>query len=259
MNQEPYRKAPMQNMQWKSEPRFAGYVPDHVEICDIHGEFVLSLKNPKTGDRIYIRHSDLCPSCLRQREANRLFISADVPMRFIDCSFENYETETAEQKAVLNRCMKYASEFEKMRDSCTNLLLCGDIGTGKNHLATAILRRATELGYSALRIKAQRYLDAYWGKNFDAREGWLKKLSAIDLLWIDEIGRSSSSKSSQNVFFEIIDSRYESKCPTIVTTNYNREQLISEDMLGEAAYDRLTQGKSIRLTLKWESYRTKAS
>jgi DNA replication protein DnaC len=220
--------------------------------CATHGQYPLNMQDAHGGERWYPQG---CPVCHRQAQAARLLEASNIPKRFADCDFGNYEASTEEQQRVLRRCESYASEFGKYRDAGACLLLCGRPGTGKNHLATAISRRLLQDGYCVLRIKASQYLDAYWSKSFDEREAWLKGMAAVDLLMMDEIGRSSNAKSAQDAFFRLLDARYEAQLPNLLATNLNREDLI--EVLGEATYDRLTQGGSIRLTFDWDSYRAK--
>ena len=159
------------------------------------------------------------------------------------------------QQKVLARCQSFAEEFNRYRAAGACLLLCGRPGTGKNHLATAISKRLLADGYSVLRVKAAQYLDAYWSKSFEERETWLQRMAVVDLLMIDEIGRSSNAKSAQDAFFRLLDARYEAQLPSLIATNLNRDELI--EVLGEATYDRLTQGGSVRLTFGWDSHRPK--
>lgn len=197
-----------------------------------------------------------CQKCQADRSARALFDKCNIPKRFEQCTFENYITSTPEQRKVLDRCISYASDFDRTMDLGTCLLLCGNPGTGKNHLATAIMKNVGASGKTALRVKASQYLDAYWSKGFGEREAWLDGLADVDLIMIDEIGRSSDKKAAQDAFFRLIDMRYEKQKPSLLTTNLNREDLIQT--LGEAAYDRLTQGGSVRLTLEWTSHRREA-
>jgi DNA replication protein DnaC len=220
--------------------------------CENHGEYPANAQDERGHERWFPVG---CPTCKRQQNAMRLLAESNIPKRFADCDFENYDAATEEQQRVLKRCEKYANEFTKFRDDGACLLLCGRPGTGKNHLATAISKRLLSAGHSVLRVKASQYLDAYWSKAFDERESWLKGMAAVDLLMIDEIGRSSSAKAAQDAFFRILDARYEAQLPSLLATNLNREDLI--DVLGEATYDRLTQGGSIRLTFDWDSHRAR--
>lgn len=227
------------------------FVAQHGE-CNTHGKYPMNMQDEHGCER-WIPPG--CPICRKQENAIRLLAASNIPKRFIDCDFGNYEAVTDEQQRALRRCETYAREFDKFRDAGACLLLCGRPGTGKNHLATAISRRLLADGYSVLRIKASQYLDAYWSKGFDEREAWLKGMAAVDLLMIDEIGRSSNAKSAQDAFFRLLDARYEAQLPNLLATNLNRDELI--EVLGEATYDRLTQGGSIRLTFDWDSFRSK--
>lgn len=220
--------------------------------CETHGQYPLNMQDERGLERWF---SNGCPTCRRQENAARLLAASNIPKRFVDCDFGNYEATTEEQQRVLKRCEVYARDFVKFREAGACLLLCGRPGTGKNHLATAIGKRLLNDGYSVLRVKASQYLDAYWAKSFEEREAWLKGMAAVDLLMIDEIGRSSNAKSAQDAFFRLLDARYEAQLPNLLATNLNREELI--EVLGEAAYDRLTQGGSIRLTFDWDSVRPK--
>lgn len=218
--------------------------------CETHGRYQINVQS-ETGVRFLAAH---CPVCFKQRTAARLLTESNITPRFAECDFDNYVvTHGAKQEKVLNSCRSFADGFEKNHKSGSCLLLCGNPGTGKNHLATAICKQVMKSGYSVLRVKASQFLDMFWAKGFDEREKWLSELAKVDLLFFDEIGRSSETKNSQDAFFRLIDARYEAVLPTIIATNLNREELI--EVLGEAAYDRMRQGGSTRLTFDWESGR----
>ncbi len=235
----------------KPTPTPRPFVPQFAE-CETHGQYPMNMQDERGGERWFPTG---CPICRKQENAARLLAASNIPKRFVGCDFDNYEASSDEQQRVLRRCEVYAREFGKYRDAGACLLLCGRPGTGKNHLATAISRRLLADGYSVLRIKASQYLDAYWSKGFDEREAWLHGMASVDLLMIDEIGRSSNAKSAQDAFFRLLDARYEAQLPNLLATNLNREELI--EVLGDATYDRLTQGGSVRLTFDWDSFRAK--
>lgn len=231
---------------------YINFIPEF-DSCEIHGQFPLNMQDESGVVRSF-RHG--CPACFKLENTSRLLGKSNIPKRFVSCDFDNYRIATESQKKVLEKCRSFAENFQRYHKTGACLLLCGRPGTGKNHLATAISKRLLSDGYSVLRIKASQYLDAYWAKSFDEREGWLSDMAKVDLIMIDEIGRSSNAKSAQDAFFRLIDARYEAELPTMLATNLNRDELI--EVLGDATYDRLTQGGSIRLTFDWESYRSKA-
>lgn len=220
--------------------------------CEVHGSYPLNMQDERGHVRWY---PPVCPKCREQSRASDLLASSNIPPRFAGCEFSNFDAETEAQQKVLARCQSFAEEFNRYRAAGACLLLCGRPGTGKNHLATAISKRLLADGYSVLRVKAAQYLDTYWSKSFEERETWLQRMAVVDLLMIDEIGRSSNAKSAQDAFFRLLDARYEAQLPSLIATNLNRDELI--EVLGEATYDRLTQGGSVRLTFGWDSHRPK--
>lgn len=220
-------------------------------VCEIHGKY----PRYKTGSDGVNRAIPTCEKCRKAKRIERSLGRTNTPKRFYKCTFDNYITTTHEQGIALNQCRTYAENFIDHKSNGTCLILCGDPGTGKNHLATAIIKHVIKDHYTAERIKATEYLDKYWGKSFSEREELIKSISDIDLLMIDEVGRSSNAKAAQDAFFRLIDARYEAQLPTLIATNLNRDGLI--EVLDTAAYDRLRQG-GVLLTFSWESYRKKA-
>lgn len=221
--------------------------------CDTHGQYP---SNMQDANGVVRSHKPGCPSCFKLENTARLLGKSNIPKRFMGCDFDNYDTSTDVQRTALDQCKSFAENFATHRKNGACLLLCGRPGTGKNHLATAISKKLLSDGFSVLRVKASQYLDAYWAKSFEDREGWLNEMAKVDLIMIDEIGRSSNAKSAQDAFFRLIDARYEAQLPTMIATNLNRDELI--EVLGEATYDRFRQGGSMRITLDWESYRPNA-
>ena len=222
------------------------------ENCELHGKFAVNVRDEKGNVRYF---APGCPACRNQRNVEQLLKISAQPKRFLHCTFENFLCETSAQEVVRMYCMEYAKGFKGFCSLGASLLLCGSSGTGKNHLSFAISKQILLDGFSVLRIKAAQYLDAFWGKSFEDREHWLEELAGVDLLVIDEIGRSSNAKAAQDAFFRLIDMRYENMLPCLLTTNLNRDDLIGT--LGAATYERLKENGSRRLTLAWDSYRSK--
>ena len=194
-----------------------------------------------------------CPQCRAERNASRLMSESNMPARFADATFESYEATDAKQARVLSVCRDYADNFATYRKQGRCLVMCGNPGTGKNHLATAIFKTLNAAGFTALRVKASEYLDAYWAKEFKERDEWLRGMFRVDLLIVDEVEKCSKTENARNAMFRLIDGRYEAMAPTMVITNQSRAELV--ETLGDPAYDRLNEGGSQRLVFDWQSRR----
>lgn len=226
-------------------------LPETAE-CATHGAYLVrSIAN----GAVFAHNPGGCPKCLADARADRLLASSNIPARFADCHFHTYVADTEQQRRVLKACERYAFDFPAHLAAGRGLILVGKPGTGKNHLATAICKVVQGKHFTVLRVKAAEFLDAYWGSEFKEREAWLRELASVHLLILDEVGRTSSTANAQNAFFRLIDARYEAVRPTMILSNLDRSGLISE--LGDAAYDRLTEAGTQRLTFDWESSRSK--
>jgi DNA replication protein DnaC len=145
-------------------------------------------------------------------------------------------------------------EFVDRRES---VILVGNPGTGKTHLATALAAQACRRGK---RVRFYRVTELVT-QLLEAREERLLlrlkgQLSRLDLLVLDELGYVPASKTGAELLFDVISTAYE-RTSVVITTNLPFEQwtevLGSERLVG-ATLDRLTHRCHI-LEATGESYR----
>lgn len=151
-------------------------------------------------------------------------------------------------------------DFESLRflETNSNIILIGNSGVGKTHLATSIGIAAAKKRVSTYFIKCQDLIEqlkkAYWENKLDSR---IKHFSKYKLLIIDEIGYLPIGEQEAKMFFQLIDRRYEKKS-TIVTSNINLSdwnQIFVDNMLASAILDRLVHHSNI-VNILGNSYRT---
>jgi DNA replication protein DnaC len=144
-------------------------------------------------------------------------------------------------------------------DNRENILLVGNTGTGKTHLATALaieacgrgkrvrFWRVTELITQLMEAREERTLTRLKGQ-----------LTKLDLLVLDELGYVPASKLGAELLFDVISTAYE-RTSLIITTNLPFEQwveVLGSERLTGAALDRLTHRCHI-IECNGESYRLK--
>jgi len=100
-----------------------------------------------------------------------------------------------------------------------NIVFIGSTGVGKTGLAIGLLLKALQNGYRALFIKAPDLFDEMYASLADrSTPKYIRRLSRIDVLAIDEMGYLTIRPEQANVFFRLMEERYTRK-PTILTTN----------------------------------------
>lgn len=194
-----------------------------------------------------------------QREALEHKIGrACIPPRFVERTFDNYIAETSGQQRALAVCREYAENFMEHRKEGRGVLLLGNVGTGKTHLAAAIANHVIRHTKStALYITVSQIIRHVKG-SFD-REAEYSESDAYQhfgepgLLIIDEIGVQNATEFELTVMFEVINWRYEEMRPTIVISNRGIADL--PKYLGDRVIDRLRENGGKLVVFDWDSAR----
>ncbi|OBX09586.1 hypothetical protein QV08_01205 [Gallibacterium salpingitidis] len=243
----------------------------NVVHCQKHGDY-RSVKTVFEAPYLNIASETKCPHCLQEEidqvkarilaHENALIAdlkkSAQIPPRFENCHLNNYEVLNDGTKKALMLATRYTEKWLDRLAKGGGLIFCGKPGTGKNHLACAIANEIIEqyqakvLLSTALRIV--RDIKTSWNRDSTKTEDELIKYYAKkDLLIIDEIGVQFGSEAEKIILFEIINTRYENRLPTILISNLSVNEL--SDYIGERVLDRMMEGQGAIVAFDWESYR----
>ena len=138
-----------------------------------------------------------------------------------------------------------------------NVILVGNSGTGKTHLAIAAGIAACEKGYSVhFRTAAGIINDLKEAKNELRLSKYEKKFRKTDIVIIDELGYISFDAEGAELLFQFLALRYENKS-TIITTNLTFSdwiQVFHDKAITAAILDRVTHHAMI-LNMSGQSYR----
>jgi DNA replication protein DnaC len=108
-------------------------------------------------------------------------------------------------------------------------VLLGGYGSGKTHLAAAIANQALTLGRQALFIVVPDLLDhlrsAYAPTSDTGLDERMEAIREAPLLILDDLGAHHSTPWAQEKLFQIINHRYNSRLPTVVTSNQQFEEM----------------------------------
>jgi DNA replication protein DnaC len=194
----------------------------------------------------------------QQRVIEKLMGRSGLNTRFLECSFDNYVVEHAEQGHAVELAKRYVDKFADLLTTGKGFLFLGTPGTGKNHLASAMANALMRRRYSVVLISAMdlfaRLRMSYNDKSL-SEEKLISEFMRPQLLIIDEIGLQRGSLDELLWLTRIIDKRLYGRRPTGFITNLNRDGL--HELLGERAYQRLQDAASVAVPFNWPSYRGK--
>jgi DNA replication protein DnaC len=174
--------------------------------------------------------------CTQGDRADRALARARVPERYRHCDFENFETDneieniSREQLAAWNRSLaqakliveRFAQEFPLSSEH--GLLLMGSCGVGKTHLAVAALKQIILRGHSGLFYDYRELLkeiqDSYNPESPFTEMSVLEPVLKTELLVLDDVGSSKPSPWALETVGHILNTRYNDKRVTLLTTNY---------------------------------------
>ena len=136
----------------------------------------------------------------------------------------------------------YVEQFPEMLKSGAGLLLWGGVGTGKTFLAACVANALLDRSIPVLMPVTGELLNQLMGIYPSERNAFLKSLNAYSLLILDDLGMEHSSEFAMTQMFNIVDGRYRTGKPLIVTTNLTLQELKHPPDLAHARiYDRLLE------------------
>lgn len=154
--------------------------------------------------------------------------------------------------------LKHLSSLKFIKDS-QNVILSGNCGTGKTHIAIALGIKACLEGYKVLFTTVPLFITQLKElKSTKNLRGYQNKLSKYDLVILDEFGYISSDKEGAELLFTHISLRAGQKS-TIITTNLSFDrwgEIFGDPVMTAAMTDRLTH-KSYVVNMNGNSYRMK--
>ena len=172
----------------------------------------------------------------KQMEIEHLKTSGLQDKSLYDYTFAKDNGSNPEMKLAHN----YVSNWEEMKANASGLLIWGDVGTGKSFFAGCIANALLEKGVPVLMTNFSRILNTLTGMHFEDRNQFIHSLNRYSLLIIDDLGIERNSDFALEQVFNVIDSRYRSGKPLIVTTNLTLDDLRNpEDTAHSRIYDRL--------------------
>lgn len=178
--------------------------------------------------------ASLCPKCETIKRNIKLYNSARVPNNYVYSKLEDKDKDEHNLTIfhLLNTILKLPSRGQGREaslvipdssDSKWGLVVMGKPGTGKTHLMTGFIYKATlEYGFSCLFQDFTALLSSL-KDGYSQGKSDLEIIAphlSVDFLVIDEMGKGRNTEWELSILDTLISTRYNSNKPILVTSNY---------------------------------------
>lgn len=184
---------------------------------------------------------------------NSLRASSLMDAKFYEATFEHFEC-TKENSRNLKLCKRYATAFDKMLSNNQGLLMWGGVGTGKTFAASCIANYLLEQKVPVVMTSFIKLIEIIQ-KGDEEADRIINRLNRAKLLILDDLGAERSTEFALEKVYNIVDSRYRSNLPMIITANITLQEMKDEsnirlsriyDRIFEVCYPMQFTGKSWR-------------
>ena len=138
----------------------------------------------------------------------------------------NNENSRENMQDVYNHCIEFTRRFP----DCSSLLMMGDAGLGKTHLALAIANDIIRRGYNVIYCSAANIFRVIENEYFtgSSTSETASAIKSCELLILDDLGAEYMSPFVSSTIYDIVYSRLNNDLPSIYTTNYTNEQFFEK-------------------------------
>lgn len=159
---------------------------------------------------------------------------------FNDLAYRNmtFDMDDRPENLLSKAARAYAENFQPALEQ-HGIMFTGNVGTGKTFYACCIANAVIDRGCTAWVTTLQPLVRALC--SYEAAEKILAKIRKVDLLVLDDLGSTALNDFTTDKLFEIVDERYRSGKPLIVTTNLNPDEAWKSSIGMRRIFDRLRE------------------
>ena len=201
----------------------------------------------------------------KARRLDKLRVASLLGDRYKDTTFDNTDLNRPEDfQRAFQRCRKFCQIPDVALENGYGMYIYGESGTGKTHLTACMCNELVSQYRQCLFtnfFEIAKLIQSTWNGNTDS-PNVIKRICEVDFLFIDDLGTEALTKNGednwlQGQVFDVINKRYNDKKPTIFSSNYSMNELISQRGMMKKTVDRIGEMSTAMIKLQGESYRRK--
>lgn len=179
----------------------------------------------------------------RQAQDLRIEVNRLRKLGFPDAEMANwtFASDDGTNKTASDIAHRYVDNFTEMKKHGKGLLFYGPVGSGKTFLAAAIANELINQGRPCMVTNFARITNTLQGM-FEGKQRYLDDFNRLDLLVIDDLSAERDTSFMNEMIFNVIDARYRSGKPLVLTTNLSKEELMNQQNTDrQRIYSRLVE------------------
>lgn len=174
----------------------------------------------------------------QMRRIESLRAGSLIESKYRNANFRNFQRTKANDRAF-RIAVRYTERFDEMFCKNQGLIFWGKVGTGKSYTAACIANELLAKLTTVIMTSFVKILQDVQNPQFD-EASYISKLNSAKLLIIDDLGTERGTEYANEKVYNVIDSRYRSSKPMILTTNMTIEEMMqTTDIRYKRIYDRI--------------------
>ncbi len=150
-----------------------------------------------------------------------------------DRGIREWTFAVSEESTAVRAARQYVDRWPEMKRKNLGLLFWGPVGTGKSHAAACIANALIARGTPVLMTNFSKILNQMGNMYTEERYRYIRSFVNYPLLIIDDLGIERSTEYAKEQIYAVVDERYKSGLPIIVTTNLTIGEIRNPRLLAD--------------------------
>ena len=180
--------------------------------------------------------------------------------RYRNCSFDNMQIVNQEHKNIVERLKTYCTGF-KNNNNDLGIYLFGKSGSGKTFLTACMLDSLNSQFIECMFTNMQKIKEELLNIGMKRQKEFMNRITNVSVLFIDDFATETFKKDgednwTQEIVYNIINTRYNKMLPIIYTSNYSLKDCLENRGVLNKTIDRIFE-TTVQIKLDLPSFRLK--